>query len=172
MDGDHSVEICEYWTTKIVNACYKALRDQNVLLEGTLLKPNMCLPGAEWEGKRDSMKNAECTVRALKRSVPPAVPGITFLSGGQSEEEATNSLNAINNEKFGTLPWCATFSFGRALQKSCLAAWKGSDDNMEAAQTVLLRRAAANGDANLGKYDGSAADEASKKSLYQKGYTY
>eukprot|EP00488_Nonionellina_sp_1-RS-2012_P002841 TRINITY_DN573_c0_g1_i2.p1 TRINITY_DN573_c0_g1~~TRINITY_DN573_c0_g1_i2.p1 ORF type:complete len:118 (-),score=44.39 TRINITY_DN573_c0_g1_i2:170-523(-) len=114
--------------------------------------------------------NALATVTALKRTVPPAVPGITFLSGGQSEEEATLNLNEIN--KLGDHPWSATFSFGRALQQSCLKAWKGDDANLKAGQAAFALRAKANSDAQLGKYTGDAATEDSKKGLYEKGYTY
>jgi len=170
MDGPHSLKVCQYWTEKIVTACYKALSDQEVILEATLLKPNMCLPGSEYTGKRSIADNAASTVQMLRRCVPAAVPGITFLSGGQSEEEATQNLNAMNKDR--QLPWSATFSYGRALQKSCLAAWQGSDANLEAGQKALLARAKANSDAQLGEYDGSAATEESKQSLYQKGYVY
>lgn len=170
MDGDHSLEVNQYWTEKTLSACYKALVDQNVLLEGTLLKPNMCLPGKQWEGKRSAEANGLATATALRRSVPAAVPSINFLSGGQSEEEATVNLNQVNSQ--GPIPWTCSFSYGRALQKSCLSAWQGKDENIEAAQQTLLKRAKANSEAQWGKYDGSAADENSKASLYEKGYTY
>lgn len=169
MDGDHTIEVNQYWSQKVLAECYKALHDQEVILEGTLLKPNMVLAGAQCKGKREIEKNALCTVQALKRCVPSAVPGITFLSGGQSEEEATLNLNAINKY---TLPWSASFSYGRALQQSCLRAWMGKDENLKAAQQALLLRARANSQAQLGTYDGFAADENSKKSLYEKGYSY
>jgi len=169
MDGEHPIETCQYWTERILAACYKALSDQRVILEGTLLKPNMVLAGAQWEGKRAIEKNALCTVTALRRTVPAAVPGIMFLSGGQSEEEATMNLNAINKYN---LPWSASFSYGRALQKSCLQAWKGSDANTKAGQAAFMKRAKANAMAQLGKYDGFAADANAKQSLYVKGYSY
>lgn len=170
MDGPHSLAVCQYWTEKVLAACYKALNDQEVLLEGTLLKPNMVLAGSDFQGKRSIADNALATVTALKRTVPAAVPGIMFLSGGQAEEEATQNLNEIN--KLGPLPWSCSFSYGRALQQSVLQAWKGDDGNLAAAQKVLLIRAKANGDAQQGKYTGDAASEASKKSLYEKGYVY
>jgi len=170
MDGPHSLRVCQYWTEKIVAACYKALSDQEVVLEATLLKPNMCLPGSDYNGQRKIEDNAAATVQALKRSVPSAVPGITFLSGGQSEEEATLHLNAINKGR--SLPWSATFSYGRALQQSCLKAWMGKDENIAAGQKALMVRAQANSDAQLGEYDGSSASEASKASLYEKKYVY
>jgi fructose-bisphosphate aldolase class I len=140
-----------------------------VVLEGSLLKPAMCLAGSSFVGRRSIAENAAATVAGLKRTVPAAVPGITFLSGGMSEEEATEMLNAINQ---CPLPWSASFSFGRALQKSVLEAWKGEDSNIAKAQAALILRAKANGAAQLGKYDGFAATEESKKSLYVKGYVY
>merc|ERR1712013_932195 len=169
MDGAHSLCINQFWTEKVVSACYKALSDCNVVLEATLLKPNMCLPGKQFAGKKSMSANAKATVTALKRSVPSAVPAIVFLSGGQSEEAAMN-LNAINS--LGDLPWSASFSYGRALQQSCLKAWKGDDANLKAGQDALMVRAKANGDAQLGKYTGDAATEDSKKTLYEAGYTY
>lgn len=171
MDGTHSLATCQKMTEKTLAACYKALSDQNVLLEGSLLKPNMVLKGKECPDKTTFEQNALATVTALRRTVPAAVPGICFLSGGQSEEEATMNLNAIN--KVDTIrPWSCTFSFGRALQASVLKAWQGKAENVQAAQDALMVRAKANSMANLGKYDGSAASEDAKASLYKKGYTY
>merc|ERR1712039_222470 len=169
MDGPHSLKVNQYWTEKVVAACYKALSDNNVVLEATLLKPNMCLPGKQNKDKRSMKDNALATVTALKRSVPSAVPGIMFLSGGQSEEEATLNLNAMNQY---SVPWSLSFSYGRALQKSCLQAWKGNPANKKAAQEALLLRAKANSAAQLGKYDGFAANESAKQGLYVKGYSY
>lgn len=171
MDGDHSLEVCERCTTKVLSAVYKACIDQNVLLEGTLLKPNMVLAGKQCKDQKTFEQNAAATVRALQRAVPAAVPGITFLSGGQTEEEATMNLNAMNALD-GKKPWSLTFSFGRALQASVLKAWQGSDDNVAAAQEALLLRLRANGAANLGTYDGFAATEEAKATLYEKNYTY
>lgn len=170
MDGTHSLRICQYWTEKVIAACYKALSDQHVILEATLLKPNMVIPGQQYQGKQTIEANAKATVTALRRTVPAAVPGIMFLSGGQSEEEATVHLNAIN--KFSNLPWSASFSYGRALQQSCLKAWKGDDKNIKAAQDAFLKRAKANSDAQPGKYTGDAATDDAKKALYEKGYVY
>mmetsp|Transcript_42794 Transcript_42794/g.70637 ORF Transcript_42794/g.70637 Transcript_42794/m.70637 type:complete len:370 (+) Transcript_42794:137-1246(+) len=170
MDGAHSLAVNQYWTEKVIAACYKALSDCNVLLEGSLLKPNMCIQGSDNKDKKSIDANAKATVTALLRSVPAAVPGIMFLSGGQSEEEATLNLNAIN--KFENLPWSASFSYGRALQKSCLSAWQGDTKKVADAQKVLLARAKGNSEAQLGKYDGSAATEESKKGLFEKGYVY
>jgi fructose-bisphosphate aldolase class I len=172
MDGDHSIEVCGYWTEKVLAACYKALSDQNVLLDGTLLKPNMVVSGADFKPAASSAEVALHTVRALQRSVPPAVPGITFLSGGQTEEQASLNLNAINAPGLGPRPWSLTFSYGRALQKTVLDVWQGKASNVAAAQQALLVRAKANGDANLGKYTGGAGGASASQSLFQKGYTY
>lgn len=172
MDGDHGIEICEYWTRKVVGACYAALNEQNVILEGTLLKPNMVLPGAQCPVKATPEQCAAATVSALQNSVPPAVPGVTFLSGGQSEEQATVNLNAMNKAGLGARPWSLTFSYGRALQKSCISAWDGKKENVEKAQQVLLARARANSQANLGTYTGDAATASGNQSLYVKGYKY
>jgi len=164
-DGSHSIDVCAAVTERVIAACYKALNDNHVLLEGTLLKPNMVLPGAE-APKVDPRYAAALTVQALRRSVPPAVPGIMFLSGGQSEEEATAHLNEIN--KLEGRPWVLSFSFGRALQASVLKAWGGKPKNVGAAQAALLKRAEANGLASLGK----APMEAAGESLYVKDYKY
>jgi fructose-bisphosphate aldolase class I len=172
MDGEHGLEICQYWTEKVLAACYKALSDANVLLEGTLLKPNMVLPGEQCKEKYTTAQIATATVRALQRTVPPAVPGITFLSGGQTEEQATVNLNAMNSMNLGPRPWALTFSYGRALQQSCLQAWGGKKDNFGKAQEVVLVRSVANGAAALGKYGGEAASSSAQASLYVKDYTY
>ena len=115
---------------------------------------------------------AEYTVNALRRTVPPAVPGIVFLSGGQSEEEATQNLNAMN--KLDLLkPWTLTFSFGRALQQSTLKAWGGKKENVAKAQATFLVMCKANSDATLGKYiTGASGDSAASESLFVKGYSY
>jgi len=172
MDGEHTIEICQFWTEKVLGACYKALNDHNVLLEGTLLKPNMVVPGSECKQQASSEDIARATVQALQRTVPPAVPGITFLSGGQSEEEASVNLNAMNALPLGPRPWSLTFSYGRALQQSCQKAWSGKKENVAKAQAVLLKRAEANGLANLGKYTSSGAGGAASESLHVKNYTY
>lgn len=171
MDGDHSIEICQYWTEKVISACYKALSDNHVILEGTLLKPNMVAPGAAHAKRATPEEVAKATVTALQRSVPPAMPGVCFLSGGQSEEEATVHLNALNTYE-GKKPWHLTFSYGRALQKSCISVWGGKAENVAAAQKTLLTRANANGAANLGQYKGEAASKEAAQSLYVSNYKY
>jgi fructose-bisphosphate aldolase class I len=141
-DGDHDLATCQRVTEKVLAAVYKALSDHHVYLEGTLLKPNMCTPGFQSAKRATPQEIALATVTALSRGVPPAVPGVTFLSGGQSEEEATLNLNALNNISTVKRPWALTFSFGRALQASVLSAWQGKKENVAAAQQELLKRAA------------------------------
>eukprot|EP01039_Chlorochromonas_danica_P007619 gene7619-8421_t len=171
MDGEFSIEVAAVATEKVIAACYKALSDHNVLLEGTLLKPNMVRSGSDAAVQASSKEIALATVRVLQHTVPCAVPGITFLSGGMSEEEASLALNDINNAP-GPKPWSLTFSYGRALQQSTLKAWKGESANVPAAQAVLLERARANSLANLGKYEGGAGGEGANTSTFVKGYVY
>lgn len=170
MDGDHPIEVSVQVTQRVLAATYKALHDANVLLEGTLLKPNMVLAGMAGT-KAKAADVAAATVTVLSRTVPPAVPGITFLSGGQSEEEASLNLNAMNALKGIKKPWTLSFSYGRALQHSTIKAWAGKPENIKTAQEVLLARALANSQATLGEYQGSA-DSAASESLYVSNYTY
>ena len=114
-DGSHGIDVCAAVTERVLAACYKALNDHHVLLEGTLLKPNMVTAGQSCKTKYTPEQVAKATVEALQRTVPPAVAGVTFLSGGQSEEDASIHLNAINAHP-GRKPWALTFSYGRALQ--------------------------------------------------------
>jgi len=172
MDGPHTLETCKYWTERVVGACYKSLNDALVVLEGTLLKPNMVLPGKECNAKISSEQIAKATVEALQRTVPPAVPGVTFLSGGMSEEHATVNLNALNALPLGPRPWRLTFSYGRALQKSCIKTWAGKKENWEKAQQALLSRARANSLAALGKYTGDANSKFASEESYVKNYKY
>merc|ERR1719334_1853642 len=150
-DGDHDLEVAQRVTEEVLAYQYKALADHHVYLEGTLLKPNMVTAGQSCPTKYSSQDIAAATVTALNRTVPAAVAGITFLSGGQSEEDATINLNAINQYP-GRKPWPLSFSFDRALQASVLKAWGGKPENVKAGQAELLKRAAANGAASLGKY--------------------
>ncbi|KAJ6847868.1 putative fructose-bisphosphate aldolase, cytoplasmic isozyme 1 [Iris pallida] len=170
-DGSHDIKTCAAATEKVLAAVYKALNDQHVLLEGTLLKPNMVTPGSD-SPKVGAEVIAEYTVAALRRTVPPAVPGVVFLSGGQSEEDATLNLNAMN--KLAVLkPWTLSFSFGRALQQSTIKKWGGKKENVAAAQAAFLVRCKANSEATFGKYvGGGSADVAASESLYVKGYKY
>jgi fructose-bisphosphate aldolase class I len=150
MDGPHDIETCEAVTEEVLRTVYNELSLQDVELEGTLLKPNMVLSGTECDEQADVEEVAEATVRVLKRTVPAAVPGIVFLSGGQASEVATLHLNAMN--KIGGLPWKLSFSYGRALQAAPLKAWGGKAENVPAAQSAFLERAKANGEASLGAY--------------------
>lgn len=166
-DGTHPIDVCAEVTERVLGAVYKALNDHKVLLEGTLLKPNMVLNGAEGP-KADVKTSAWLTVRTLSRTVPPAVTGIVFLSGGQSEEEATGMLVAMNQVTDLPKPWALSFSYGRALQSSALKAWGGKKDQIKAGQDAFYARAKANGEATLGKGDVEAKGE----SLYVKDYKY
>lgn len=139
-DGSHDLERCQKVTETVLAAVYKALNDHHVYLEGTLLKPNMVTAGQGATVKPSPAEVGRATVTALNRTVPAAVPGIVFLSGGQSEEEASVHLNAINQFN-GKKPWALSFSFGRALQASVLKAWQGKPELLAAGQTELLNRA-------------------------------
>ncbi|XP_015951473.1 fructose-bisphosphate aldolase 8, cytosolic [Arachis duranensis] len=169
-DGSHDINKCADVTERVLAACYKALSDHHVLLEGTLLKPNMVTPGADSARVKPEVI-AEHTVRALLRTVPAAVPAIVFLSGGQSEEEATVNLNAMNMLK-GKKPWSLTFSYGRALQQSTLKAWAGKAENIPKAQAALLTRCKANSQATMGTYKGDANIDGASESLHVKDYKY
>uniref|UniRef100_A0A914XMP3 Fructose-bisphosphate aldolase n=1 Tax=Plectus sambesii TaxID=2011161 RepID=A0A914XMP3_9BILA len=170
-DGDHDLERCQKVTELTLAYVYKALADHHVFLEGTLLKPNMVTPGQSCTKKYTPEQIGEATVTALRRGVPSAVPGIVFLSGGQSELDATINLNAINRAA-GKKPWALTFSYGRALQASVLKAWGGKDDNIAAAQKVLGLRAKANGLAAQGKYEGEDAASTAAESLFVAKHSY
>jgi fructose-bisphosphate aldolase class I len=150
MDGDHSIERCYDATAATLHAVYHELFLQHVVLEGTLLKPNMVLSGKDAPDQASAEEVAEMTLRCLRETVPPAVPGIVFLSGGQSDEVATTHLNAMNAR--GEQPWELSFSYGRALQAPALKAWGGREENLEAAQQAFLHRARLNGAARSGSY--------------------
>src|ERR1700681_1824191 len=150
MDGDHDIEACSQATEWVLKETFQELYYQKVPLEGMVLKPNMVVPGKK-SAKRASVEEvAEKTVRVLKACVPASVPGIAFLSGAQSDEEATAHLDAIN--KLGPLPWHVTFSYGRALQAAPQKAWSGKPENVPAAQRAFGHRAAMNGLAALGQW--------------------
>ena len=151
MDGSHSIGLCEAVTTMVLHAVFQALSEQQVSLESMLLKPNMVVPGKASPRRASVQEVATATLRCLLRNVPAAVPGIVFLSGGQSDRLATAHLNAINRLP-GPKPWKLSFSYGRALQDAALEAWHGRDENVKAAQEVLLHRARCNGAASLGRY--------------------
>jgi len=152
MDGDHSIERCEEVTEWTLNALYEALYLHRVVLEHSVLKPSMVISGKKCAQQAPVDEVAARTVRTLKRTVPAAVAGIVFLSGGQSDELATAHLNAMNAQFQGQLPWPLSFSYGRALQQPALKAWKGASGNVAAAQAALAHRSKMNGLASLGKY--------------------
>ncbi|HZM00645.1 MAG TPA: class I fructose-bisphosphate aldolase [Planctomycetota bacterium] len=150
MDGAHGLERCAAVTEAVHAAVFAALRQYGVALEGMLLKPNMAIPGARCPKQAGAAEVAQQTVRLFRRSVPAAVPGIVFLSGGQSDEVATSNLNEMN--KLGPLPWRLSFSYGRALQHAVQVTWKGQPGNVAAAQKAFQHRARLNGLATQGKY--------------------
>jgi fructose-bisphosphate aldolase class I len=150
MDGEHDIDTCLQVTEFVLKETFQQLYYQKVALEGIVLKPNMIVPGKK-SGKKASVDDvAEKTVKVLKNCVPGAVPGIAFLSGGQSDEEATAHLDTMN--KIGGLPWALTFSYGRALQAAPLKAWSGKSENVAAAQRAFTHRAKMNGLAALGQW--------------------
>ena len=150
MDGDHSIERSFEVTSRTLHAVFTELRDQRVQPEGMLLKPNMVLSGYSASTQADHEEVAHETMRCFYRHVPAAVPGIVFLSGGQSDEDATANLNAMN--AIGPHPWQLSFSYGRALQAPALKAWGGKPENVEAAQRSYYHRAKMNGAARTGMY--------------------
>jgi fructose-bisphosphate aldolase class I len=150
MDGDHDIHRCEEVTSGVLQKTFEQLAEHGVLLEGVILKPNMVLSGTECTTPATVAEIAKITLECFRKTVPSAVPGICFLSGGQSPEEATINLNAMNT--MGPQPWALSFSYGRALQAPVLKAWGGSPESASAAQLALAVRARYNGAARDGKY--------------------
>jgi fructose-bisphosphate aldolase class I len=150
MDGTHTIKEAVRVTGRVLNAVYTELHDQRVDLRGTLLKPNMTLSGYEASDRAGVDEVADATLDVFYRHVPAAVPGIVFLSGGQSDEDATAHLNAINAR--GPHPWKISFSYGRALQAPALKAWEGKPENVEAGQRAYYHRAKMNSAAQTGMY--------------------
>ncbi|CAF3540503.1 unnamed protein product [Rotaria socialis] len=194
-DGDHDINVCQYVTEKVLAATFKALSDYDIYLEGCLLKPNMVTSGQEakkrvkstdigerkFENKTNYLRNVFClfiilalaTITTLSRTCPPALAGIVFLSGGQSEEDATINLNEMNKTLYQfKRPWPLTFSYGRALQASALKAWSGKRENEFNAQQSCLKRAAANAAAAKGEYDGKQISNEAKKNLHVAEHNY
>ncbi|KAK7824127.1 fructose-bisphosphate aldolase 2 [Quercus suber] len=177
LDGEHGIERNFEVAQKVWAEVFFYLAENNVLFEGILLKPSMVTPGAECKERNTPQQIADYTLKLLQRRVPPAVPGIMasvitnnkFLSGGQSEVEATLNLNAMNQSPN---PWHVSFSYARALQNTCLKTWGGRPENVKAAQEALLIRAKANSLAQLGKYTGEGESEEAKKGMFVKGYVY
>ena len=151
MDGNHSIERCYEVTELAQRITFQQLRNQGVALDGMILKPSMVISGANANNRADVETVARETVRCLLNTVPASVAGVSFLSGGQSDEEASAHLNAMHNLGID-LPWPLTFSYGRALQQASMKTWAGQSENVEAAQAVLLERARNNGKAAMGQY--------------------
>jgi fructose-bisphosphate aldolase class I len=162
MDGDHTIETCEDATGRTLEVLYAQLSAHRVDLKGSLLKVNMVLPGKGSALQADDRAIAEATIRTLETHVPPEVPGVVFLSGGMTDEQATSRLNEMNKiaASKGGLPWELSFSYGRALQAPSLAAWGGNPANVEAGQRALAHRAKMNGLARDGAYDASMEEPA------------
>lgn len=158
MDGDHSIERCEEVTSAALASVFHQLHQHRIHLEGMVLKPNMVISGKKNANRAGRQQVAEATVRVLKRYVPSAVPGIAFLSGGQSSEEATEHLSLMN--QIGGLPWSLTFSYGRALQDASLKAWGGKQESYAAGQKAFFKRAKLNGLASAGQYKAAMEQDA------------
>lgn len=169
LDGEHDIDRTLEVAEAVWAETFKYLADNKVMFEGILLKPAMITPGADCAHKAGPEKVAEYTLRMLRRRVPPAVPGIMFLSGGQSELESTLNLNAMNQKPN---PWHVSFSYARALQNTTLKTWGGKAENVQAAQAALLKRAKANSEAQMGKYDPSQESKTAAEGMFQKGYVY
>jgi fructose-bisphosphate aldolase class I len=152
MDGSHTIEDSFIVTEEVLHSVFYELYGQNVLLEGMILKPNMVLSGYKCSEQASVDEVAEMTVTVLKRCVPSAVPGIAFLSGGQSNEDATAHLNSMNKIFDNNSPWNLTYSYGRALQAPALDAWGGKEENVPAAQDAFYKRAKLNSLATKGDY--------------------
>lgn len=170
LDGDHDIETTAKVQEHVLKTVYKKLEEVGVMLEGTLLKPSMTVAGVDCKNEPSPEEVAKYTVRTLERSIPPAMPGVTFLSGGISEEDSSIYLNEINKiDRKG--PWTLTFSFSRAMQSSCLKAWAGKKENVKKAQDQLKARAIANSEASQGKYE-MGSQPSTEGSLYVKNYVY
>ena len=169
LDGEHGIDRTFEVAQKVWAEVFFYMAENNVMFEGILLKPSMVTPGAECKDRATPEQVAEYTLKLLQRRIPPAVPGIMFLSGGQSEVEATLNLNAMNQS---ANPWHVSFSYARALQNTCLKTWGGRPENVNAAQEALLIRAKANSLAQLGKYTGEGESDDAKKGMYVKNYSY
>lgn len=154
MDGDHSIEICNYATERTLRKVFQELAGQRVDIQGMVLKPNMVLSGTDAEDRADAQTVARMTIECFKKTIPAAVPGIAFLSGGQDDEEATVNLDAINKlAKSEGAPWELTYSYGRGLQATPLKTWSANPNNIPAAQKAFIERAKATAAAREGKYN-------------------
>jgi fructose-bisphosphate aldolase class I len=157
MNGDHEINRCREVTEEVLHSLFEQLASQRCFLEGIILKPNMVTSGSECPAQADTSEIAELTLRTLRRCVPPAVPGIAFLSGGQTGEEACKNLNAMACQ--ASLPWALTYSFGRALQYPALRIWGGKASNVTATQSAFLHRARMSSMARAGEYSPNAERE-------------
>ena len=151
MDGSHSIDDCYNVTSRVLKSLFHHLKDKNVDIKGTILKPNMIISGTNCTEQAGVQEVAEKTVKCLLENVPEDLPGIAFLSGGQSDIDATAHLDAMN--KIGGFPWKLSFSYGRALQQAALKAWMGKEENMNNAQAAFSHRALMNKKAALGKWN-------------------
>ena len=151
MDGSHSIDDCYNVTSRVLKSLFQHLKDKNVDIKGTILKPNMIISGTNCTEQAGVQEVAEKTVKCLLENVPEDLPGIAFLSGGQSDIDATAHLDAMN--KIGGFPWKLSFSYGRALQQAALKAWMGKQENMNNAQAAFSHRALMNKNAALGKWN-------------------
>merc|ERR1740139_2108150 len=168
LDGVHDIETTAKVQERVITTVYKKLQECGVLLEGSLLKPSMTVSGVDCENKASPEQVAKLTVQTFQRSIPPAMPGVVFLSGGLSEEDSSIFLNEINKvDRLG--PWRLTFSFSRAMQSSCIKAWGGKPENVEKAQKLLVGRAQANSEASKGEYV-AGSQATTEGSLYVKNY--
>merc|ERR1712241_436027 len=170
IDGDHDIYTTAKVQERVITTVYKKLQECGVMLEGTLLKPSMTVCGVDCKDKPDVEEIARLTVQTLSRSIPSAMPGVTFLSGGISEEDSSIYLNEINKID-RVAPFALTFSFSRALQSSCLKTWNGKKENIKAAQDQLYARAKANSEASKGEYV-PGSQPSMQESLYVKNYVY
>ena len=160
LDGDHSLEDCARATEHVLHAVFHALHFHGVLLEYCILKPSMVLPGKESGKTATPEEVAEATLRVFKRTVPAAIPSVNFLSGGQTAEQATANLDAMNRMRDRTVPWELSFSYARALQGEAMKIWAGKTENVEAAQRAFVRRARLVALARQGKYSPEMEKEA------------
>ena len=151
MDGSHSIDDCYNVTSRVLKSLFQHLKDKNVDIKGTILKPNMVISGSNCTEQAGVQEVAEKTLKCLLENVPEDLPGIAFLSGGQSDIDATAHLDAMN--KIGGFPWKLSFSYGRALQQAALKAWMGKEENMNNAQAAFSHRALMNKNAALGKWN-------------------
>merc|ERR1719183_209545 len=170
IDGKHDLATTAQIQERVLKTVYMKLQDNGVMLEGSILKPSMTVPGVEAADKSEPKTIAQMTVQTLDRGLPPAMPGVTFLSGGISEEDSSIYLNEINKlERKGA--FALTFSYSRALQSSCIKIWAGKEENVKKAQEQLLARAKANSEASLGKYV-PGSQPSIEESLFVKNYVY